>query len=245
MVIEMNVIQQRATVFISSFIGYSPEAVDRYKDLITGAQPAPVPPVQQFPVPLPALPVVDLQPGSTWQLVLGQMRVVFTPNRVDVIKDWIGPRNSNQIQAFLNECKVILQKIIERESRGCEVLRLAYAPVFAHDTVSGFAPSQVWACLLRNPEFCGGPAQEVSIVRNYRSPRELKGREFVLNFRSVIGDANRFTPDGMFLSAGVLANLDINTIAEGNYRFSLEEVLDFFTKSESYANELYDFLFEV
>ncbi len=242
MVLEMNIIQQRATIFISSFISYSPAAVDRYGDLIIGAQPVPVPQVQQFPVPMPATPISNLQIGSIWQLVFGQMRVVFTPNRVDVVKDWIGPRQSIQTEEFSGICRGIIGKILERER--CEVLRVAYAPVYAHDVGSDFAPNHVWSRLLTKPEFDRTPAQEVSIVRNYRVVRLLGGKGYVMNYRSVVGDANRFTPDGAFLSAGVMVNLDINTVADNNYRFSFQEVSDFFAKSESFANELFVFLFD-
>lgn len=235
MAIELSIVQQRGTIFISKFLGYSPEIAAKYGDLLTGAKAIPVPVPSPFGIPMQP---EALQPGGTWQLVRGGVRVVFSPNRVDVFKDWISPRHVNEEKEFVSMCSDIFERILIREN--VTASRVAYSPAFARDKDITFSDGIVWSCLLKKTSFAGLEPLEVSVIRNYRVTKVFKDKEYLFNFRTSFGSANHSLPDGTVATGSVLVNFDINSIPDKDYAFTPEVLKWFFESSLDYSDALYD-----
>lgn len=241
MAIELSIIQQRGTIFIPKFIAYSIEQAKNYSDLLQGAKPLPVP----LPTPLGVQGVQQpdaLQNGGIWQLVRGILRVVFYPNRVDIVKDWISPRHVKEEDEFLSLCSTIFSTILSREQ--VTASRVAYAPIFARDKDSSFSDKMMWDVIFKNPSFCDSLPNEVSVTRNYRVNQMLKEREITLNFRSTFGSANHALPDGTVSTGSVLVSFDINSIPDSDYRFDQEMLRCFFDSALLFSDKMYNYFIE-
>ena len=239
MAIELSIVQQRGTVFIPIFLGYSPENVSKYSGIFPGAKPAPVPVPSPFGAPMQP---ENLQQGGIWQLVRGGTRIVFLPNRVDIFKDWISPRHNNEEKDFLSICSAFFGELLTME--GITASRVAYSPAFARDNDSSFSEDIVWAHLLAKPSFEGINPQEVTIARNFRVTKQLEGEEYVFNFRTSFGSANHTLPDGTISTGSVLVNFDINSDQRADYAFTPETLRSFFDASLSYSDSLFKFFLE-
>lgn len=236
MAIELSIVQQRGTIFIPVFLSYSEEKAAEYADLLPGAKPVPAPITSPFGGPnmIPE----GLQQGSSWQLVRGNTRIAFLPNRVDVFKDWISPRHVNEENDFLSLCKTILGAVLEREK--VMATRVAYSPAFARDKDATFSEDMLWDVLLTQTTLGDVKPMEVSINRNYRVKRILAGHEVMFNFRTSFGSANHTLPDGTVATGSVLVNFDINSIQEGNYQFETNLLNAFFDSALGFSDELYN-----
>lgn len=236
MAIELSLVQQRGTIFVPKFIGYSEDNAANYHGLLDGAKPIPVPVPSPFGVPMQP---EALQSGGNWQLVRGVTRIVFLPNRIDIIKDWISPRNEKEEKEFLELCSRVFGEILSHE--GLTASRVAYAPAFARDKDSTFNDGLVWDCLLTKPNFDSLTPLEVSVVRNFRSKKIIAGKEYDINFRSSFASANHTLMDGTVATGSVLVNFDINSIPEKDYAFTLDTLKCFFDTALEYSNSMYNY----
>lgn len=235
MAIELSIVQQRGTIFIPHFISYNQENANKFSDVLQGAKIAPVP----FPSPFGGpMQVETLQEGGNWQLVRGSIRVIFYPNRIDIIKDWISPRHTKEEDEFLSLCSSVFSSILTRAK--VTAARVAYAPLFARDKDSSFSDSMLWEAVFKDALFNNTQPNEVSVTRNYRIERSLGEKNVILNFRSTLGTANHTLPDGTIATGSVLVNFDINTVPEIDYQLDQGILRVFFNEVLGYSDEMYN-----
>ena len=229
-----NVFQLRGTIFISKFIGYSTSNSAWLKQLFPNTIECPIPQttIQFSPGSLQITQQPQLEENAPWQLVEGNTRIVFNPNRIDIIRDVVTVQDSAE-DNFCNFCSDAFLKIVESQS--LVPTRLAYAPIYAKDRDDSFNSMMLWNNLLTHPSYGDIKPEEVSLTYNYRVEKSIGERSVPINFKTFISDAQKQLPTGI-VSGCVTISLDINTAVNPvvNHAQSLEygvHDIEFFFKT--------------
>ena len=211
-------IQLRGTIFMPAVIGYSQANVEKYRVVLEESVVAPVPPTAIIPlVPINIqLPQESFfQENGPWQLIKGALRVVFFPNKVDIIQESVNIKGSSESE-FCKLCSKIFSNIIEIAS--VDANRLAYAPFYAKDPDGAFNAQEFWSSMLNTNK-----------------------KKVIINFRSVFSDAIRNIAPGVSIKGSVMMSFDINTAVIPNHQdhFSQSDIFDFFSSVQDWSNEFY------
>ena len=234
-------IQLRGTIFMPAVIGYSQANVEKYRVVLEESVVAPVPPTAIIPLaPINIqLPQESFfQENGPWQLIKGALRVVFFPNKVDIIQESVNIKGSSEPE-FCKLCSKIFSNIIEIAS--VDANRLAYAPIYAKDQDGAFNAQEFWASMLNTTSFEGSQIEETNITSNYKVNKIINKKKVIINFRSVFSDAIRNIAPGVSIKGSVMMSFDINTAVIPNHQdhFSQSDIFDFFSSVQDWSNEFY------
>lgn len=239
-----NIIQLRGTIFLPTVIGYSQANVDKYRTVLEESVVAPLPATTIIPlIPLGIQLPQDstLQENGPWQLIKGALRVVFSPNKVDIILDSVNTKGSTEAD-FCQTCSTIFNKILEKSSVSSS--RLAFAPTYAKDPDETFDAQCFWGTMLANSTYGGATIEDVNLTSNYRVSKKINSENVVINFRSVFSDAVRNIAPGVTIKGSVMINFDINTavIPNKTTSFTQPDVDDFFANVHKWSDDFFSAL---
>lgn len=239
-----NIIQLRGTIFLPTVIGYSQANVDKYRTVLEESVVAPLPATTIIPlIPLSIQLPQDstLQENGPWQLIKGALRVVFSPNKVDIILDSVNTKGSTETE-FCQTCSTIFNKILEKSSVASS--RLAFAPTYAKDHDETFDAQRFWGVMLANSTYGGATIEDVNLTSNYRVNKIIHSENVVVNFRSVFSDAVRNIAPGVTIKGSVMINFDINTAVIPNKptSFTQPDVDDFFANVHKWSDDFFSAL---
>lgn len=224
-----NVIKLRGTIFLPKTIGYSSANELKYRDLLPNSVVASVTPptIQIGPTGLRVIQDSKLEDGGSWQLIAGDTHVVFSQVKVDIIRDVIAPFDSVEPD-FCLFCSSIFRTILQKE--GVQANRLAFAPLYAKDNDALFQSTMLWRNQLSRYTYDGADIEDASLTYNYRVNKLICDQNRVVNFKTIISDAQKQLPSGLTIKGCVTVSLDINTAVTPNSVtfFSEEEVQEFF-----------------
>lgn len=243
--LSFNVIQLRGTIFLRKTIGYSLDNEEKYKGLLPDSVSAPIntPSIQIGASSFQIVPDAKLEEGASWQLIARNTRIVFSPMKIDIITDIVAQQGAVESD-FCTFCSKIFQSILEIESESAS--RIAFAPIYAKDRDEVFISQQLWDQQLRHTSFSGSNIEEVNITFNYRVQKSVGEHTCIINFKTIIGDAQKQLPSGEVITGCVTISLDINTAFDQNkqFSFSKQDVENFFSNVNHWGRDFLQYNFE-
>lgn len=230
-----NVIKLRGTIFLSNTIGYSSANESKYKELFPDYFVAPAAPssLQIGPSGIQLIQTGKLENGGPWQLVAGNTCIVFSPVRIDIIRDVVSPFGSVESD-FCAFCSSVFSAILDKEN--VDANRLAFAPIYAKDNDGSFQSQMLWSDQLKYSTYGDASIEEANLTYNYRLVKEFGSRDMTVNFKTTISDAQKQLPSGVIIQGCITINIDINTSVNQNFPpiFSKSDIEDFFAKASGW-----------
>lgn len=234
--------QLRATVFISQFIGYSPQNENEYRALflpdgtLTPIQPEGL-------VPSPQAPVIP-QYGMPWRLIKWgdkqgeSTSVTFYPGKIDIILNKEGhleELGGPFIDFCIGKFKLLLAKSFV-------ISRMAFCPTFTIRVDSSEQATEYWRRLLKCTTSNGIRYQNIGV--NY-----LLKTEIIVNQRTVVMNFLHQITDGVHITSGtkdadcILVTLDMNSAPEHVYSFVEQDLAPFFEQCKEWSRRLMENVF--
>lgn len=227
-----NIIKLRGTIFLPSTIGYSSANELKYKKLFPNYVVAPVVPsaLQIGPSVIQLVPNGKLENGGPWQLVERNTCIVFSPVRVDIIRDIVAPFGSAESD-FCAFCSKIFGSILDEEK--IEANRLAFSPLYVKDSASDFQSQMFWSEQLKHSTYCNANIEETNLTFNYRVDKKIGDQNRTVNLKTIISDAQKQLPSGVIIKGCITISIDINTSVNqvSPSVFSKSDIKDFFANA--------------
>lgn len=234
--------QLRATVFISQFIGYTPQNEKEYRELflpngvLTPIQPEGL-------VPSPQTPVIP-QYGMPWRLTkFGDKQgestsVTFFPGKIDIILNQEGPLEELE-GPFTDFCVGKFKLLLDKSFI---ISRMAFCPTFTIRVDSAEQASEYWRRLLKCTTSNGIRYQNVGV--NYLLKTEIKVNDHpvVMNFLHQISDGVHIT-SGTKDADCILVTLDMNSAPECAYSFVEQDLGPFYEQCKEWSRRLMENVF--
>ena len=212
---NLFIAQLRGTIFVSQYIGYTPENANKFKGLLLPDSIVCSAPEIIAQGGIPTSP----QYGMSWRLfkkdnVDGDYNIVFLPGRIDIIltKD-AKYRDETEIN-FCKKCVDWFSKIMKEISIPI-VTRIAYAPLYAIRYEDGTYDAR-WDGLLKKTVYDGIPMRDVNFNFLLKRVINICGKEIEMNLLHNISDGVqiRVGAESQQQIQVVLLQLDINSTPE-------------------------------
>ena len=234
--------QLRTTVFISQFIGYSPQNEQEYRALfLPDGALAPIQP--EGLVPSPLQPVIP-QYGMPWRLIkLGNKpgestSVTFYPGKIDIILNQEGPLEELE-GPFIDLC---IEKFKLLLAKSFVISRMAFCPTFTIRVDSPEHASELWRRLLKCTTSNGIRYQNVGVNYLLKKEIEINHHLVVMNFLHQISDGVHIT-SGVKDADCILVTLDMNSAPEHVYSFVEQDLVPFFDLCKEWSRRLMENVF--
>ena len=231
-----KIVQQRATIFMSQSIMYTPENAAKFKQLL-------LPKAKELivaNVPPQVANSMAPQYGMPWQLVDEAQgciyRVMFLPNKIDIIQEKEGDFGS--VDKDFIGLSIDKFKALKNEISGA-IGRMAYSPVISFAVNEETSSSDFWNEFLKRMSIKGIPFQNIGLTYLLKRIENINNKNVEVNFLHQYTDGFHLT-DNKKDADCVLFTLDINTVSDKSYEFEIEDLCDFFKKSMNWAKELTD-----
>lgn len=229
-----KIVQQRATIFMSQSIMYTPENAAKFKQLL-------LPEAKELivaNVPPHVANSMAPQYGMPWQLMDDAhgciCRVMFMPNKIDIVQEKDGEFGSAD-KDFIG---FSIQKFIalKNEISGA-IYRMAYSPVISFAVNEETSSLDFWNEFLKRITVKGIPFQNIGLTYLLKRIENINNKEVEVNFLHQYTDGFHLT-DNKKDSDCVLFTLDINTVSDKSYEFGIDDLCDFLKKSMHWAKDL-------
>lgn len=244
----MNVLprigQIRCSIFISQFIGFTPENFDTFRTLLmpegvaTGVQVNGA----VSPTPFYSQP----QYGMPWSLsknLQGQNDseiISFLPGKIDFVLNKTGDIQE-LVMPYISRCENGFQSIISK-LKSVEVNRLAFCPLHSIKIDEKSPADLYWGNILKRTSSNGIPCQNVEISYLLKNQERINGKDVSMNFLHQIKDGFHMI-NGQKDEDCILVVLDINTATENNLKFSAEDQHSFWNKCFEWEMDLLNNIF--
>lgn len=229
-----KIVQQRATIFMSQSIMYTPENAAKFKQLL-------LPQAKELIVAnVPPQVSITMAPqyGMPWQLVEDVdgciFRVMFLPNKIDIVQEKDGDFGSAD-KDFI-EFSIDKFNELKKEISG-SIDRMAYSPTVSYAVNEATSSSDFWNELLKRTTVKGIPFQNIGLTYLLKRIEYINNKEVEINFLHQFSDGFHLT-DNKKDADCVLFTLDINTVSDRSYEFGIDDLCDFLKKSMIWAKEL-------
>lgn len=234
--------QLRATVFISQFIGYTPQNEQEYRMLflpdgtLTPIQPEGL-------VPSPQAPITP-QYGMPWRLTKWgnnpgeSTSVTFYPGKIDIILNREG-RLEELEDPFIDFCVERFRSLLDKSF---VISRMAFCPTFTIKIESAEQASEYWRRLLKCTISNGIQYQNVGVNYLLKKEIEVNHHPVVMNFLHQIMDGVHIT-SGTKDADCILVTLDMNSAPEHVYSFVEQDLVPFFEQCKDWSRRLMENVF--
>jgi len=218
------IVQLRGTIFFPQFIGYTQENADKFKELLLpDAEVMGLPPTG---VPFNKTNPLALAYGMPWQLISNGIRILFLPNKIDILQEREGAMGEVDVD-FLKICTELFLRF--KEASGFSVNRLAYAPLLSIKTDGNLQNSEFWQGIIKQISYRGVPLQNIEFNYLLKNVVNIHGKDIEMNFLHQISDGYHYTRGAKDYDC-VLLRLDINTVPDKPYSFEIEDIKLFYTE---------------
>ncbi len=235
--------QVRCSVFISQFIGYTPENVEKFRPIF-------MPDVEQSSVQIsgvvsPGQFNTPLQYGMPWNLsrnLSGQNEneiVSFVPGKIDYVLNQTGSI-SDIVPAFINRCERAFNLVANL--KGIDVNRIAFCPLHSIRIDEDNPASLYWENILKRTSSNGIPCQNIEVNYLLKNNEIINGKDVTINFLHQIKDGFHLV-NGKKDEDCIIIVLDINTAVENNRMFSIDDMHSFWEKCPDWEKFLLENIF--
>lgn len=221
----------RGTIFCPP-IKYSKEFVASLDSLCEGYLPV----IVRDNGALPVFPIWQLSSPDEKEVIL------FNGEKIDIVQTIEGEIGDDAILAFSERCKTVFSKILEVTSYPCTRIALAPSVIIAE---KGVKSTPLYNRLFRIREFQGANLDTSNLSQVYRVNKVLGTKEIIMNHV-----VNFHAESELVTIANVnqirerfMGDFDINTMANPEYRFSIDEVKAFFDFAPSNFTAFYNLYF--
>lgn len=215
----VRLVQQRASIFFfSQYIGYSEENAKKFIDLI-GHENMKIGAIQGQGIAVPLSNPDMPQLGMPWRIIDGNASINFLPGKIDVIRD-----NEEAPETGTSDFVAYVKDIIGKIINGTHysMSRVAYAPLFSVITQEQGEVKKRWGKLLVKTSCEGIDFQNIELRYLLKKEVNLNGKSVQINLFHQISDGMHFK-DGKKDADCLLLQIDVNTIPEMNYSFSIKD----------------------
>lgn len=219
-------IQSRASLFIPRFINYSEENKNKYLSLLDNPK---IETLEGF------LPTVQKE-EAPWSICSGYYRLVFLPNRVDVISTEISDNEKlgEEFIEFVNKC---FRTIIANENVNAE--RLAYAPSLAIDSNEGIDMNTFFNSFLQSPQFNNCNPHRTNVKFDYLITENIDNKTIPINYiiKFTTGEKKEEKDGKLETSKVIIVDIDINAKSSDNLKLDNLFIITFFKSRINQAKE--------
>ena len=229
-------LQSRATMFIPRFIGYTKANSDKYINLLDNAkaEALEIPKNPFSPIPF------NFEDSRPWQIISGSFRLVFLPNKIDLLLLNVHNDVSKQ-KEFLATAAKVFNEIAKREDS--HAVRLAYAPNMAFESIGDFCVDNFFAVNIPMSVYHECQPKRATMKFEYQVPESICEHDMDINYIIKLSSGekrvNRENQESS-VSSIIIAEVDINTKSQDGLRLGENEVCDFFDKAIGYSDKFVD-----
>ena len=226
---NLFIAQLRGTIFVSQYIGYTPENAKKFGELL-------LPDSKVYSAPEIIVPGVNPtapQYGMSWRLFKkgddgGDYNIVFLPGKIDIILTKDAKYGDETEMNFCKKCANWFTMIMKEISIST-VTRIAYAPLYAIRYEDGTYDAR-WDGLLKKTVYDGTPMRDVNFNFLLKRVINICGKEIEMNLLHNISDGVqiRVGAESQQQMQVVLLQLDINSTPEKSIDLNKEGVNKFF-----------------
>lgn len=226
---NLFIAQLRGTIFVSQYIGYTPENANKFRELLLPDSTAYSAPEIIVPGVNPTAP----QYGMSWRLFKkcgdnGDYNIVFLPGKIDIILTKDAKYGDETEMNFCKKCADWFSKIMKEISISI-VTRIAYAPLYAIRYEDGTYDTR-WESLLKKTVYDGTPMRDVNFSFLLKRVINICGKEVEMNLLHNISDGVQIKvrAETQQQIQVVLLQLDINSTPEKSIDLDAGGVNKFF-----------------
>lgn len=227
-----NIKTLRGTIFCSP-IKYTKDFVSSLAGLVDDYMPI----IVRDNGALPILPI--------WQLTSPDEKesLFFNGDKIDLVKTIEGEIDDDVIRQFTERCKIVFGKIIEVTKFVCT--RMAFAPSVII-TENGERASGLYDRLFSVRNFNEVPLDTSNLSQVYRLILKIGNKEIKINHVANFRTENELISinGNNQLRERFMGDFDINTMFDPNYKFSENDIQDFFDISLSCFKNFYKLYFD-
>lgn len=181
---------------------------------------------------------------SAWQLTSPDNKetLLFSAEKIDIIRIIGDSVDNDAIAEFVNHCKLVFGKIMEFTGYACT--RVALAPtVFV--TENGERPDALYDRLFGIHDFQHTTPAISNVSQVFRVKKNIGGKDVIINHVANFHAENEvINVNGRNqLVETYQCDFDINTLPDPNYRFTVDEVKEFFDLSTTCFEDYYNLYF--
>ncbi len=223
-----NIKTLRGTIFCPP-IKYSKDFVSSLADLVAGY----IPVIVQDNGTLPFLP--------NWRLSSPDEKTLlsFNGERIDILQTIEKKVKDDTIQSFSRHCETIFKKILENTSFNC--YRIALAPSLIISDKDVKAPSLYKKMFYIN-RFQGEELDTSDFSQVYRIKKIIGDNNIIINHVVNFHAESELTTTnvGNQVRNRYIGDFDINTMVKPEYKFSIDNVKEFFDFAPSCFKDFYN-----
>ena len=223
-----NIKTLRGTIFCAP-IKYSNEVVKSLSGIVDGYMP------MQFR-DRGVLPIFP-----TWELTSpdGDERLIFTGDKIDLVKTVENAISAEVVKAYAERCKVVLGRIMEVWARNI-CTRVAWAPsvIVARE---GDKPTELFGRIYNIREFEGKRIESGNISQVYRIDKDIEGKKVKVNHVANFHAESELITDGGVsrIRERYICDFDINTMLNPDNKFTAAGLNEFFEMAPECFDKFY------
>ena len=206
------------------------------RELVTGLSSV----VSDF-VPVLIRDVGTLPMWPTWQMSSPDEKeiLVFNGEKIDIMMTVNLEKNDADIVAFAEHCKVVFGRILELTGYVCSRLALAPSVVVAE---GGVRPDALYDKLFAIQEFKNEKSDISNVSQVFRIITKIGGKDIRVNHLANFHVENDVidVKGKNQLRERYICDFDINTMVHPDYRFSIDEMKEFFKITPPCFKEYYE-----
>ena len=225
-----NIKTIRGTIFCQP-IGYSKEFVASLDNIVNDYLPVLVREIRDNGA-LQVLPIWQLSSPDEQEVIM------FNGEKIDIVKVMEKEIDTNDVIAFSNRCKTVFSRILEIKGYSCS--RIALAPSIIV-TENGVTSVSLYNRLFRILDFQGTNLESSNLSQVYRVNQSLGTNVIIINH------VVNFHAESELVSNEIrrryIGDFDINTMDKPEYKFSIDDVKQFFDMAPSNFSLFYNLFF--
>ncbi len=178
---------------------------------------------------------------QTWQLSSPDEKeiILFNGDKIDVMRTVNSEEDDAGIVAFAEHCKEIFGRILDLTGYLCYRLALAPSVVISE---GGVRPDALYEKLFAIKEFKNERSGISNVSQVFRITTKIGGKDIRVNHLAnfhVENDVVNVNGKNQ-LRERYLCDFDINTVVDPDYRFSINEMKDFFSITPACFKDYYE-----
>lgn len=220
----MDILQLRATVFLSQNIGYNPDTAKSFSEII-GLDDCKI---QGLPLPGISNNSTEPQWNMPWTIITKNdnymYNINFLPGKIDIVEAVENIYDKNIENTFVNNCVLWFNKICDKIQG--KPSRLAYAPLY----MISDGLQNLWGSILKENSLDGLSANDKNVSFNYKKEIVIGEKNCEVNLLHNFYDGVKTYSENNIRKSKIVVGiqLDLNTIPMKNYEFSDDETRLFF-----------------
>lgn len=185
---------------------------------------------------LPVLPIWQLTSPDEKELIL------FNGEKIDLIQRVENEMDDDAIRAFAERSKIVFSKVMEVANVVCTRIALAPSVII---TEKGAKPSALYNKLFSINSFEDTQLDTSNLSQVYRVAKTIRGKEVKINHVSNFRLENELVNlNGINqMRERYMGDFDINTMVNPEYKFSVDDVKEFFNLSPAMFASFYNLYF--